>query len=46
LGLDEIKGLHASGPSFGAIFAKYSNMKGFNDFYLHLEFVFKANKYA
>ena len=44
LGLDEIKDLYASDPTFGSIFAKCSCDKGFDDFYLHKGFLFKANK--
>ena len=44
LGLDEIKDLYPSDPFFRDIFAKCSIDKGFDDFYLHKGFLFKANK--
>ena len=44
LGLDEIKDLYASDPTFGPIFSKCSCDKGFDDFYLHKGFLFKTNK--
>ena len=44
LGFDKIKDLYASDPTFGRIFAKCSCDKGFDDFYLHKGFLFKANK--
>ena len=44
LGLDEIKELYPFDTFFGPIFAKCSIEKGFDDFYLHDGFLFKANK--
>src|SRR5664279_6646586 len=44
LGLDEIKDLYSSDALFGPIFAKCSPTRGFEDFYLHKGFIFKANK--
>ena len=44
LGLDEIKDLYPIDPFFGPIFAKCSIERGFDDFYLHKGFLFKANK--
>ena len=44
LGLEEIKSLYASDPFFEQIFAKCSIDKGFDDFYLHKDFLFKQNK--
>ena len=44
VGLDEIKTLYSSDVLFGPIFAKCSPHHGFEDFYLHKGFLFKANK--
>ncbi|KAK1561379.1 hypothetical protein QYE76_048204, partial [Lolium multiflorum] len=44
LGLEEIKELYASDSFFGPIFAKCSIDRGFDDFYLHDGYLFKANK--
>jgi hypothetical protein len=44
LGLNDIKTLYASNPSFGPIFAKCSIDKGVDDFYLRKGFLFKQNK--
>ena len=44
LGLDEIKNLYASDTFFGPIFAKCSDHKRVDDFYLHKGFLFKSNK--
>ncbi|KAK1602123.1 hypothetical protein QYE76_017166 [Lolium multiflorum] len=44
LGLEEIKELYPSDAFFGPIFAKCSVDRGFDDFYLHDGYLFKANK--
>ncbi|KAK1601962.1 hypothetical protein QYE76_027067 [Lolium multiflorum] len=44
LGLEEIKELYPSDAFFGPIFAKCSVDHGFDDFYLHDGYLFKANK--
>ncbi|KAK1681407.1 hypothetical protein QYE76_042255 [Lolium multiflorum] len=44
LGLEEIKELYPSDSFFGPIFAKCSVDRGFDDFYLHDGYLFKANK--
>ncbi|KAK1602006.1 hypothetical protein QYE76_027111 [Lolium multiflorum] len=44
LGLEEIKELYPSDVFFGPIFAKCSVDHGFDDFYLHDGYLFKANK--
>ncbi|KAK1602128.1 hypothetical protein QYE76_017171 [Lolium multiflorum] len=44
LGLEEIKELYPSDAFFGPIFAKCSIDRGFDDFYLHDGYLFKANK--
>ena len=44
MGLDEIKDLCPSDAFFGPIFAKCAPTRGFEDFYLHKGFLFKANK--
>ncbi|KAK1574153.1 hypothetical protein QYE76_019008, partial [Lolium multiflorum] len=43
-GLEEIKELYPSDSFFGPIFAKCSVDRGFDDFYLHDGYLFKANK--
>ncbi|KAK1595677.1 hypothetical protein QYE76_018379 [Lolium multiflorum] len=44
LGLEEIKELYPSDSFFGPIFEKCSIDRGFDDFYLHDGYLFKANK--
>ncbi|KAK1680853.1 hypothetical protein QYE76_041701 [Lolium multiflorum] len=44
LGLEEIKELYPSDSFFGPIFSKCSVDRGFDDFYLHNGYLFKANK--
>ncbi|KAK1596216.1 hypothetical protein QYE76_018555 [Lolium multiflorum] len=44
LGLEEIKELYPSDVFFGPIFEKCSIDRGFDDFYLHDGYLFKANK--
>jgi hypothetical protein len=44
LGLEEIKELYTSDIFFGPMFAKCSVERGFDDFYLHDGYLFKANK--
>ncbi|KAK1602062.1 hypothetical protein QYE76_017105, partial [Lolium multiflorum] len=44
LGLEEIKELYPSDAFFGPIFEKCSIDRGFDDFYLHDGYLFKANK--
>ena len=44
VGLDEIKDLYPSDSFFGPIFKKCSPNRGFEYFYLHKGFLFKANK--
>ena len=44
IGLDEIKTLYATDPFFGPIFSKCIVHKGFDDYYLHNQFLFKQNK--
>ena len=46
LGLDEMKDLYSSDDFFGPIFAKCSRERGFDDFYLHKDFLFKWNKFC
>ena len=44
VGLDELKDLYPSDVFFGPIITKCSPSRGFQDFSLHQEFLFKANK--